>query len=185
MSTPDEGFHPPPLPVAEDAPRAQRPAKLMIFGIVLVVLGVIVAVAGIPKLNLISGGIATGGVMALAGLALIGLSFIPLPALPDTEPPLPFVSKITGIFFEPSRVFRNLRVHPHWVGAWAIIVVLSVIYTFAFVQRITPERIVDHTISKLSEMGPPFAPPPDRLETMRENQLKQLKNPVERVGTVI
>ena len=185
MSTPDESFHPPPLPVAEAAPRAPRPAKLLIFGIAFIVRGVIVAVAGIPKLNLISGGIGTGGMMALAGLVLIGLSFIPLPVIPDTEPPLPFFSKLTGIFFEPSRVFRNLRVHPHWIGAWAVVVVLSVIYTFAFVHRITPERIVDHTIQKLSEMGPPFAPPPDRLDAMRENQLKQLKNPVERVGTVI
>ena len=34
-------------------------------------------------------------------------------------------------------------------------------------------------------MGPPFAPPPDRIEAMRESQLKQLKHPAERVGTVI
>lgn len=186
MSTPDEGFHPPPLPVAEEAPRAPRPKKLLIFGIALFALGVIVAVAGIPKLGLISGGIATGGIMALAGIVLCGLSFIPLPVIPGSEEaPLPFFSKLTGIFFEPSRVFRNLRVHPHWVGAWAVVVVLSVIYTFAFTQRITPERIVEHTIQKLSEMGPPFAPPADRLEEMKENQLKQLKNPVERVGTVV
>src|SRR6185369_7604579 len=52
-------------------------------------------------------------------------------------------------------------------------------------QRITPERIVDHTTQKLAEMGPPFAPPPERIEAMRETQLKQLKNPVERVGTVV
>ena len=123
--------------------------------------------------------------MALGGIILLAFSFIPLPVIPDAEEPLPFFSKITGIFFEPSRVFRNLRVHPHWVGAFAVVVVLSVIYTFAFVQRITPERIVDHTTQKVAEMGPPLAPPPDRIEAMREAQLKQLKNPIERAGTVI
>ena len=185
MSTPNEGFHPPPLPVVEEAPRAPRPKKLLIFGIAFFALGAIVAVAGIPKLGLIPGGVPTGLIMALTGIVLCGLSFVPLPVIPDAEAPLPFFSKLTGIFFEPSRVFRNLRVHPHWIGAWAVVVVLSVIYTFAFTQRITPERIVEHTTEKLKELGPPFAPPPERLEEMKETQLRQLKNPVERVGTVI
>jgi hypothetical protein len=170
----------------EAAPRAPRPTKLRPIAIALIVIGLIVAVLGIPKLGpIVAGGLPTGGIMALGGIVLLALSFIPLPAIPDAEPPLPFFSKLTGIFFEPSRVFRNLRVHPHWVGAYAVIVVLSVIYTFAFVQRITPERIVDHTTQKLAEMGPPFAPPPERIEAMKETQLRQLKSPVERVGTVI
>jgi Yip1 domain len=176
MSTPE---------AAAEEPRAPRPNKLRPLGVALFVIGLIIAVAGIPKVGLIPGGIATGGMMALCGIVLFVFSFIRLPLIADAEEPMPFLSKVTGIFFEPSRVFRNLRVHPHWVGAWAVVVVLSVIYTFAFVQRITPERIVDHTIQKLSELGPPFAPPPDRLDAMRENQLKQLKNPIERVGTVI
>ena len=185
MSTPDESFHPPPLPVAEDAPRAPRPAKLLTIGIVLFVLGVVVAVAGIPKLGLIPGGLQTGGALAFAGIILFAFSFIPLPVVGHEEGPLPFFSKVTGIFFEPSRVFRNLRAYPHWVGAYAVVVVLSVIYTFAFVQRITPERIVDHTTQKIAEMGPPFAPPPERIEAMKDAQLRQLKNPVERAGTVV
>jgi len=171
-------------PVA--APRAPRPTILRPSGIALFVIGLIVAVLGIPKLGpIVAGGIATGGIMALGGIILFAFSFIPLPAVTGDEEPLPFFSKLTGIFFEPSRVFRNLRVHPHWVGAYAVVVVLAVIYNFAFVQRITPERIVDHTTQKLAEMGPPFAPPPERIEAMRETQLKQLKNPVERVGTVV
>jgi hypothetical protein len=169
----------------EAAPRAPRPTKLRPFGIAFLVIGLIIAVGGIPKIGLVPGGISTGGILALGGIVLLALSFIPLPLIPSEEAPLPFFSKLTGIFFEPSRVFRNLRVHPHWVGAYAVVVVLSVIYTFAFVQRITPERIVDHTTQKLAEMGPPFAPPPERIEAMRDAQLKQMKNPVERVGTVI
>ena len=169
----------------EAAPRAPRPTKLRPFGIAFFVIGLMIAAAGIPQVGLVPGGIPTGGILALGGIVLLGLSFVPLPVIPNEESPLPFFSKLTGIFVEPSRVFRNLRVHPHWVGAYAVVVVLSVIYTFAFVQRITPERIVDHTTQKLAEMGPPFAPPPERIEAMKEAQLKQLKNPIERVGTVI
>ena len=168
------------------APRAPRPTKLRPIAIALIVIGLIVAVLGIPKLGpLIAGGIVTGLILAVGGIILFAFSFLPLPTTTGDEEPLPFFAKLTGIFFEPSRVFRNLRVHPHWVGAYAVVVVLSVIYTFAFVQRITPERIVDHTTQKLAEMGPPFAPPPERIEAMRETQLKELKNPLERVGTVI
>jgi hypothetical protein len=167
------------------APRAPRPTKLRPFGIAIFVIGLMIAVAGIPKLGLVPGGIPTGGILALGGILLFAFSFIPLPVVGGEEGPLPFFSKVTGIFFEPSRVFRNLRAYPHWVGAYAVIVVLSVIYTFAFVQRITPERIVEHTTQKLAEMGPPFAPPPERIEAMKEAQLKQMKNPIERVGTVL
>lgn len=169
----------------EAAPRAPRPTKLLPFGIAFIVIGLIIAAAGIPKVGLIPGGIPTGGILALGGIILAAFSFIPLPMITDSEPPLPFFSKITGIFIEPARVFRNLRAHPNWVGAYAVVVVLSVIYTLAFVQRITPERIVDHTIQKLAEMGPPLAPSPERLEGMKEAQLKALKNPIEQAGSVI
>jgi hypothetical protein len=63
--------------------------------------------------------------------------------------------------------------------------VLTAIYSFAFVQRITPERIVEHMTQKVAEMGPPFAPPPERIEAMKDTQMSQLKNPVERVQTVV
>src|SRR5215211_5717762 len=178
MSDPNESYQAPPPP-PEAKPRAPRPVKLRPFAIAFFVIGLIVLGAGIPKL--IPGGVSTGGALAFFGILLFAFSFIPLPVIPDAEPPLSFFAKVTGIFFEPTRVFRNLRAHPHWVGAYAVVAVLSVIYTFAFVQRITPERIVDHTIQKISEMGPPFAPPPERIEGMREAQLKALKNPIERV----
>ena len=181
MSASSESFQaPPPPPVA---PRAPRPTKLRPFAIAFFVLGLLIVGGGIAKL--IPGGLQTGGILALGGIILFAFSFIPLPVIPDEEPPLPFFTKLIGIFIEPSRVFRNLSVHPHWVGAFAVVVVLTLIYSFAFVQRITPERIADHMNQKIAEMGPPFAPPPERLEAMREAQLSQLKNPFERAGTVI
>jgi uncharacterized membrane protein (DUF485 family) len=167
----------------KEEPKGARPTKLRIAGIVIFALGVIVVVGG--ALKFIPGGFSTGGLMCLAGVVTVGLSFIRLPAIPPKENPLSLFDKVIGIFFEPSRVFRNLREHPHWVSAFAIICVLTAAYSLAFIQRITPERVVDHTIQKMSEMGPPFALPPEQLETIKAQQLSALKNPIERVGGFI
>jgi hypothetical protein len=183
MSAANEDFQPPPPPQVPEKPRAPRPTKLRPVAIALIVLGLIVVGGGAAKF--ISGGLTTGAAICFFGIVLIALSFVPLPAIPEPEAPLSFFEKLAGVFFEPSRVFRNLRAHPHWVGAFAVMCVLSAIYSFAFVQRITPERIVDHTAQKLAEMGPPFAPPPERLQAVRDQQLQQLTNPAERVGGVV
>lgn len=178
----EQNFEAPP-PIAEEKPRAPRPTRLRPFGIAFFVLGLLVVGLGIP--GVIAGGVSTGAALAFFGVLLFVFSFIPLPAIPDPEPPLPFFEKVTGVFYEPTRVFRNLRSHPRWVGAFALVVVLSLIYSFAFVQRITPERIVEHLTQKVSEMGPPFAPPPEAVEKMRTDQLAALKNPVQRAGGVV
>lgn len=180
----EESFQlPPPPPMPESTPRAPRPTKLLFFAIGFFVLGVLIALGGAAKF--IPGGLSTGGILALCSVVLAGLSFIPLPVVPEPDEPLSLLTKALGIFYEPSRVFRSLRSQPHWIGVFVIIGVLTAIYSFAFTQRITPERIVDHTMEKVAEMGPPFAPPPDRLDTMRAEQLSSLKNPFEQVGNVI
>jgi hypothetical protein len=184
MSASEENFQaPPPPPTPESEPRAPRPVKLRPVAIAIAAIGVAVCLSGVAKL--IPGGISTGIVLFLGGLLLFLLSLIPLPVLREPEESLPFFERITGIFYEPARVFRSLRAHPHWVGAFAVVLVLSWVYSFAFVKRITPERIVDHMVEKVSEMGPPFAPPPDRLEKMRTDQMSALTNPVERIGGML
>jgi len=183
MSAPNEqSFQSPPPPTPESAPRAPRPTKLRPVALGLIVLGAIVLVGGVAKF--IPGGLGTGAALAFAGVLLMVLSFIPLPMIAGEEQPLSLLEKVTGVFYEPSRVFRNLRAHPHWAGAFVIIGLLTAIYSFSFVQRITPERIVEHTTAKIAEMGPPFAPPPERIEAMKTTQLQSLKNPIERVGAV-
>ena len=183
MSAQDESFQPPPPPSVDETPRAPRPVKLRPVAIAFFVVGLILVGTGIARV--VPGGVSTGAMLGVWGICLFAFSFIPLPVVPNAEQPMSFPEKLAGIFFEPSRVFRNLRAHPHWVGAFAIIVVLTTIYSFAFVQRITAERIVDHMTSKMSEMGPPFAPPPEAIEKMKVDQLSALKNPFERGGTVI
>lgn len=175
-------FQPPPAPQAPFETVPARPTQLRPFAIGFFVLGLIALVLGIVKVVNID--IWTGVALAVTGTALFALSFIRLPRVPDTEPPLSPLQKLPGIFYEPTRVFRNLRVHPRWVAAFLVIWILSAVYSIAFVQRITPERIVNHTVEKVGEMGS-FAPPPAALEEMRATQLEQLKNPVQKAGTVI
>jgi hypothetical protein len=179
----DHGFQtPPPPPMPEPAPSAPRPVKMRPIAIGIMILGLIISVSGIAKL--IPGGIMTGAVVFFLGALWLGLSFVPLPVIPESDEPLSLLQRVTGIFYEPSRVFRNLRAHPHWFGAFVIIVLLSQVYWFAFVQRITPERIVEHMTRKMSEMGT-FAPPPAQMEQIKNDQTSALKNPVERAGGVL
>src|SRR5262245_24621313 len=173
MSEPAEIFQPPPPPIPDDTLPAPRPTAQRPVAIGLFVLGLIVCIGGIAKF--ISGGIGTGLALAAFGIVLFGLSFVPLPVVGGEESPMSPVQKLTGIFFEPSRVFRNLRAHPRWLAGYLVVVVLSAIYTFAFTQRVTPERIVNHTIDKLAELGPPFAPPQEKLEQLRTQQIEDAK----------
>jgi hypothetical protein len=143
------------------------------------VLGLIVLGGWMAKL--IPRGWSTAASLCFLGVLLGAFGFIRLPLVPKKEEPLSLLDRVTGIFFEPSRVFRNLREYPRWVGAFLMIGVLTVIYSVAFVQRITPERIVDHTSEKMAEMGA-FAPPPEAREQIKADSLEALKNPVQRAA---
>src|SRR5262245_56288327 len=103
MSAFNEDFQAPPPPTPESEPPAPRPVKLRPVAIGIFVLGLAVLVAGIVKV--VPGGIGTGGVMCFCGILLFILSLVPLPVVRESEEPLSFVEKLTGIFFEPARVF--------------------------------------------------------------------------------
>ena len=162
MSAPqDPTFQAPPPPTTDGEPVGSRAAELRPFAIAAFVLGVIFLVGGFAKF--LPGGIGTGAILCFLGILWFALTFIRRPPIAETEARMSWFEKVTGIFYEPARVFRNLRIHPYWLGALLTIWVLTQIYSIAFIQRITPERIVDHTVEKLSQMGPPFAPPPEAL----------------------
>lgn len=183
MSAPhDHDFQLPPPPLSpEEEPKAPRPTKqLWPLAIGVFVVGLIFLVGGIARF--ISGGIGTGAALCFLGLLWFGLSFIRLPLVPNPEPPLSWFDRVTGIFYEPSRVFRNLRSNPNWLAPFLVIWVLSAIYSTAFIQRITPQRIVDHTVEKTVES---FGVPPDAANQMRADQLESLTNRVARVGTIL
>ena len=174
---------PPPPPTPPVEPQAPRPTYLLPFAIGAFAIGLVLLVGSITKLLPAVWGAGAG--FCILGIIIGALSFIRLPAAPKKdEQPLSFVQKITGIFFEPTRVFRNLRDYPIWIGAFIIIGLLSSIYSFAFVKRITPERIVEHSRRQMESLGS-WAPPPEIRERQLSAQLDSLKNPVQLVGQTL
>jgi hypothetical protein len=175
MSEPNpQEFHapPPPLPVQE--PQAPRPTHLRIPGIIILVIGLALEVVGIAKI--IPGGFFIGMGFVFWGGCLLGFSFIPLPKRePGAPEPMSAVETITAIFYEPSRVFKNLGSNPRWLVPFLIIGFLNVGYTLAFTQRLGAERIVAYVTDKMAQT--PFIPP-EAVERAKVEQLEQLKNPL-------
>jgi hypothetical protein len=183
MSDPDiqptPRFNPQPDPPKTADDRA-RPTNLRLPAIVFFVAGLIILALGIAKV--VPGGIGTGVAFAFFGGVLFAFGFIPLPQTTGAEEPaLSGLQKLAGIFYEPTRVFRNLRAHPHWLAAFLVIGSVNLIYTVAFVQRLTPERIVDYTMEKLEQS--PIKPPPARMEAAKEDAMQTAKQPVQRAQT--
>ena len=180
MSDPNADFQaPPPPPIQPAGPIRERPVKLRIPAIALFVLGVLLLVIAAIKVVPMSMGV--GGAFCFFGVLLFALSFVPLPDVPGSaESPMGVGQMLGSIFYEPSRVFRNLRFHPRWLAPFLIISVLTAVYTGAFVQRVTPERIVNHTMDKVVEAG--FAPA-EAIERQRQDEIIRAKNPVNRVAS--
>jgi len=179
MSDPNQGFQAPPPPTITEK-KAPRATHLIPYAIGLFVIGVLVCVLGIVKV--VPGGIGTGAAFAFWGALLFAFSFIPLPQTKgDEEPAMSGLQKVMGIFFEPTRVFRNLRAHPHWLAAFLVLAIVNAVYAAAFVQRLTPERIVDYTMEKMESS--PIKPPPDKMAEAKDNMLQAAKQPIQRVQT--
>lgn len=182
MSDPNQEFQPPPPPPTIEAePVRPRPVKLLWAGIALIVLGIIVVIGGIA--SFIPGGTGTGLAVCALGILLGALSFARLPYVPDAPPPMSTFERLGGIFYEPTRVFRNLRAHPRWLAAILVIGVLNAAYITAFTRRITPERIINFTVDKLEES--PIKPPPEVLAKMRTEGVEQAKSPAQQAGNVV
>ena len=170
----------PPAPPLGELP-APRPTKLRIVAIVLFVLGLILAALGVG--GVLPGGIGTGAAFAVWGIILFAFSFIPLPRpSASDEPPLPVWERLLGTFYQPTRVFKNLRSNPRWLAAFLVVATITAIYSIAFFRRLTPEVIVNYTMDKLEQS--PIKPPPDRMAQAKEDAMQQAKQPVQRVQTV-
>ena len=180
MSDPNNDFQTPPPPPASETP-ARQPAHMRPVAIILLVVGIGTILGGIA--NLIPGGVLTGAALAVLGILLFGLSFVRLPQVaPDAPAPLSSFERIAGIFYEPSRVFLNLRAYPRWLVALLIIALVNVIYVTVFTQRLTSERIVNYVTEKMAET--PFISP-EAVERAKEQQLEEAKSPVRRAGTAL
>ena len=153
----------------------RRTYSYIVFGV-----GVLLIVAAVLKVPI---GFGPGGALCFLGLALFGLSFIKRgETAADAPPPMSFPQKLAGIFFEPSNVFRNLRAHPRWLAALVLTSLLAFAYATAFVQRLTPERIVNFTTDKVVEQ---FNIPADRAQQMKEQQIADAKSPAKIAGNAV
>lgn len=146
-------------------------------GLVFAVVGVLLVVA----MFVVPGGrplLGTGIFAIVIGGIVFGLSFIREPeVMPDAPPPLSAADRIMGMFFEPSRVFQNLRHHPRWFAAFLVIVLFSTIYQLAFTQRMTPEKLATATADKVIEGG---WIPADKQADFRQNAIDEAKSVVGR-----
>jgi hypothetical protein len=152
-----------------------------IVGIVIFVVGVLLLLTSI-LLKVDDIGIGFGITTCFVGAAIFGLSFIPQPDLgPDAPPPLPPADRITGVFYEPDPVFKNLRYHPRWLAGFLVLIVFGITYQLAFTQRVTPERIAAETADKVIEGG---WVPPDKADAFKAQQIQAAKSTVGRIRGV-
>src|SRR5262245_55539089 len=182
MSDPNQEFQPPPPPAVEPEPERRRPTNLMWAGIGLVVLGIIVVILGIPVVGLIVGGIGTGAALCALGILFFAFSFIRIPVVHNPPAPMSTMGTLTGVFFEPTNVFRNLRAHPRWLAPILIVGIVNAAYITAFTQRVTPERIINFTADKMAET--PFIPP-EAVARARTEGLEQAKARTFQAGAAV
>ncbi len=146
-------------------------------GIALIVVGILAAVLGFTNVIPNIGG--AGIALALLGGLVIGLSFVPKPDSEDVEE-MPLWSRLVNIFVAPGEVFKNIRYHPSFLGVVLVSSVISGIYYFAFVERVTPERITNYTVDRIAESG--FVPE-EQVATVRAQNLETNKSKVARVAS--
>src|ERR1044072_7209677 len=183
MSDPNQEFHAPPPPPIEVEPERRRPTYLLWAGIALVVIGIIVVALGIPGISLIVGGIGTGAAICVLGILFVAFSFIKMPAVENPPERMSTVATLTGIFFESTKVFRNLRAHPQFLAAILLAGAINGAYSVAFNHRLTPERIINFTMDKLEDS--PIKPPPEAMAKARTEGVEQAKAITFRIGDFV
>lgn len=181
MSDPNQEFHAPPPPPIQTEPERQRPAWLMYAAIGVFVLGIIIIALNIA--GVLTSAIGTGVTVCVLGIMFFGFSFMRLPAVPDAPPRMSTAATLVGIFFEPTRVFQNLRAHPRWLAAILIAGIVGAVYTTAFYRRVGPERIVNFTYDAI-EQGP-IKPPPEALAEGRRSELEKASSTSAQVTNAI
>ena len=152
-----------------------------IVAIAVLVAGLLLLIAGVMKI--LPGASGGGGGLVLLGVVMLGLSFVPrTSAGADDQPPMSEAEKISAIFYEPARVFQELRARPHWGTAFLIIALSVAVYQFAYTQRIGAETIALATIDKTIEGG--FIPA-ERAGEIRERAAADARQPFAKASGAI
>jgi hypothetical protein len=172
----DERLSPSPVP------RSEKRNLTLWAGIIVAASGLLVAVLG--ALKVLPGMIGTGIWIILGGVLIFGLSFIPKPGA-DAAPRMTTADTLLKIFYAPTEVFQNLRRHPRWLVAVLVMSLFSTIYTNAFINRLTAERVVNFTIDKTKEMSFLNDEARANIEKGRADSIEENKNPVRRAGQAV
>jgi hypothetical protein len=152
-----------------------------IVAIAVLVVGLLLLIAGVMKI--LPGAAGSGGALAFLGVVMLGLSFIRRDAAgTDDAPPMSEGEKISSVFYEPARVFRELRLRPYWGTAFLIIALSIAVYQFAYTQRIGAETLALATIDKTIEGG--FIPA-ERAAEMRERTAADARQPFSRFSGAV
>lgn len=123
----------------------------------------------------------TGLLAVFTGVVVYGLGFIrPHRPGPDAPPPLPFIKRVAGLFYDPPRVFENLREHPRWFGTFVLLVACSFAYQTAYFARVTPRAVVSARVDRAVEGGWLSA---DVAPLVRERAMKDYRSPLASVST--
>ena len=181
MSDPNQEFQPPPPPPIQTEPARQRATWLMWAGIGLFVIGVVVF--GLGLLRVLPGMGGTGAGVCALGILFFAFSFMRLPAIADAPEKMSAPATLVGMFFEPTRVFRNLRAHPQWLAAILLVGIINAAYTTAFYRRLGPERIVNFTYDAIAEG--PIKPPPEQMAESRQADLDKESSMTGKIGKAI
>jgi len=78
-------------------------------------------------------------------------------AAPAPSQPMGEFARLSGVLFEPSAAFRDIAAHPRPWPPLAIIIVLSLVFTYLFTQRVGFERFyrqLAETNSGMQKMEP-------------------------------
>jgi hypothetical protein len=132
-------------------------------------------------MRILPGAAGGGGALCFLGVVMLGLSFIPrTPADADAPtPPMSEAEKITSVFYEPARVFQELRVRPYWGTAFLVIALSVAVFQLAYTQRIGADTIALATIDKTIEGG--FIPS-DKAGEIRERAAADARAPFAKFG---
>jgi hypothetical protein len=106
----------------------------------------------------------------------------PPPAFPQAEqaagPQLSTAETLSGIFFEPGRVFESFRVRPRFLVASIIIAVVTLVFAFVFFQKVGYENVMRSAIES--------SPNADQMsEEQKESALNIYRNPIVKALTYI
>jgi hypothetical protein len=152
-----------------------------IVAIVVLVVGLLLLIAGVMKI--LPGATSGGAGLTFLGLLMLGLSFVRRDAAgTDDQPPMSETEKIASVFYEPARVFQELRVRPYWGTAFLIIALSVAVYQFAYAQRIGADTIAAATIDKTVEGG--FIPA-ERAAEIRERAMADARQPFATASSVL